>query len=127
MNDKTKRTVRLALILGFIIGVMIGIGLISLFQKAEAHVFPYEEPIVWTEFLHLYHLSYHILEEEQKQTAILDWQSCVLVYKPSKGYLGVHIEWVGHVSARTSIDLIGYCGDYPGNVKALNITGIWNP
>ena len=127
MDKNTKDTIIFALIMVFIIGSLLSVAIWNTIQDAEA-----EHPIEDSFGLsvsqvrmeaHEYGIRFceddcmgkliyrveHILEEEKKQTALLDHIDCIL--NENMRYIQPYL-----------IVGLSNCGTYP-----LNVTGVWQP
>ncbi len=100
-----KETLALILVMG-IAGLVI---LAFVLNDAYGHI-PTETSQSYTrQFLPIVHMLQHILEEEKKQTALLDHIDCII--NENHRYSPVY-----------SPIALGNCGGYP-----LNVTGVWHP
>jgi len=103
-----KETLALILVMG-IAGLVILLFVAG--QQVYGHEFTYEGDCgnQWCLIWDIQHYLKHILEEEKKQTALLDHIDCIMNenMRYAREFLPVGL---------------ANCGGYP-----LNVTGVWNP
>jgi len=102
MNKETLALILVMGIAGFVI-------LAFVLNDAYGHIPTETGQPTTRQFLPIVHVLEHILEEEKKQTALLDHIDCVLT------------EQIRYAEQYTVVALDN-CGYYP-----LNVTGVWHP